>query len=153
MISIDYVAGSHGYFLEYVCNKHICNMNVDFLPFNSVRASHLKTKKYIENRIFHAQHFTNKGLSTSDRVIRVTYDHNDLLLLMSGAFLRIANSGIETNELEILHDDEFTKKNADHVTDECKNLMPRATARRVGVVGASKLNHLSERFQECAQQQ
>ena len=100
MISIDYVAGSHGYFLEYVCNKHICNMNVDFLPFNSVGASHLKTKKYIENRIFHAQHFTNKGLSTSDRVIRVTYDHNDLLLLMSGAFLRIANSGIETNQLE-----------------------------------------------------
>jgi hypothetical protein len=100
MISIDYVAGSHGYFLEYVCNKHICNMQVNFLPFNSVGASHLKTNEYINNRIFHGQHFTNKGLETSKRVVRITYDHNDLLLLMTGAFLRIANSNIETNELE-----------------------------------------------------
>mgnify|MGYP003633370510 CR=1 FL=1 len=42
MISIDFVPGSHGHFLEYVCNKYIMGQSIDFNPFNSIGASHAK---------------------------------------------------------------------------------------------------------------
>ena len=43
-ISIDFVAGSHGHFLEYMCNRFIADIGIDFAPF--------KDPYYVENSVF-----------------------------------------------------------------------------------------------------
>lgn len=101
MISIDFVAGSHGHFLEYVCNKFIAKIASDFTPFNHLGASHQTSLEYIKNRVFVADHYSEKGLSVSSRVIRITFKYDDLLVLTSGAFLRVGDVGIIDHELEI----------------------------------------------------
>lgn len=101
MISIDFVAGSHGNFLEYVCNKHIAGVVVDLLPFNALGSSHIKTNEYNQNKIFCANHYSEYCLPLSEKIVRITFTHNDLLLLSSGAFLRAGDVGIENDQLEI----------------------------------------------------
>lgn len=100
MISIDFVAGSHGHFLEFICNKFLTNLETNFLPFNLLGASHNKTPEYEANKIFSAKHYSELGINLSDRIIRITFDEDDLLTLLSGALLRAGNVGINNDELE-----------------------------------------------------
>ena len=47
-IYIDFIGGSHGNFLEFVCNVFIAKIKTaNFLPFNSAGASH--NKQYLED--------------------------------------------------------------------------------------------------------
>jgi hypothetical protein len=100
MISIDFVAGSHGHFLEYICNTFIANIPSEVLPFNKLGASHIKSKDYNKNKLFVADHYSENNLPLSDKIIRITFEHDDLLTLTSGAFLRAGDVGIEDNLLE-----------------------------------------------------
>lgn len=102
MISIDFVAGSHGKFLEFVCNKFIVKINIDYSPFNHLGASHaLFPKGYLPNKVFYARHYSELKIPLSDRVIRITFTPDDLLSLSSGAFLRAGDSNIQEEHLDI----------------------------------------------------
>jgi|TARA_R110000822_G_C15209892_1_gene483246 hypothetical protein len=102
MISIDFVPGSHGHFLEFVCNKYISGHDVSFTPFNNLGASHNKfsNEEYNKNKLFVANHYSQYNETLSDRVIRITFDHDDLLLLTAGTFLRAGNANIHLNNLQ-----------------------------------------------------
>jgi len=102
MISIDFVPGSHGHFLEYVCNKYIMGQQIDFDPFNSAGASHAKfqNEEYNRDKQFSALHYSIENIPRTDDVVRITVDHDDLLLLTAGTFLRAGDSNINLDHLE-----------------------------------------------------
>jgi len=102
MISIDFVPGSHGHFLEYVCNKYIMGQSIDFNPFNSIGASHAKfdNENYNKNKHFRALHYSIENIDRSDSVLRITVEHDDLLMLTAVTFLRAGDSNINLNDLQ-----------------------------------------------------
>jgi hypothetical protein len=100
-VSIDFVAGSHGHFLEYVCNRFIAGITVEFSPFNTLGASHIKDADYIKNAKFLASHYSELATPTQSQIVKIKFDHSDLLLLISGCFLRAGDSNIHVNDLEI----------------------------------------------------
>jgi len=108
MISIDFVPGTHGHFLELMCNKYITGQDIDFDPFNSLGASHTKfnNEQYNKNKLFKAEHYSIDNKELSRKVIRIVFDFDDLLPLTAGTFLRAGDSNIELNELE---DDTYNK--------------------------------------------
>lgn len=100
-VSIDFVAGSHGNFLEFVCNKFIAKLDITFSPFDSLGASHVKTQNYVDNRVFVADHYVlQQTRQLTRKIIRITFDKDDLLPLSSVCFLRAGNSNIDHNLLE-----------------------------------------------------
>jgi hypothetical protein len=101
MISIDFVAGTHGNFLEYVCNVYIFNLEVEYLPFNFLGASHLKTKKYLDNRVFVANHYSELNIPLHKKIVTIKFEYDDLLLLTSNAFFKAGDSNIHNNDLEV----------------------------------------------------
>ena len=119
-VSIDFVAGSHGNFLEFVCNKFIAKVDITFSPFNSLGASHVKTQDYIDNRVFLADHYVLQRHQLTRKIIRITFDKDDLLQLLSVCFLRAGNANIDHNLLE--HN---TYKKLNNIN--FKNLIPSKT--------------------------
>lgn len=101
MISIDFVAGSHGRFLEYVCNKHVARTTAEHSPFNKLGASHLVTKEYLDSKVFYADHYSELKLPIAKKIIRITFDYDDLLPLTVGTFFRAGDSNIEEGQLDI----------------------------------------------------
>jgi len=98
-VSIDFVAGSHGNFLEYVCNRFIVGHEIDYLPFNNLGASHINIRK--NNFSFSARHFSLLNLPKQKSVVKISFTGDDLLLLSSGCFLRAGDSNIDVRLLEI----------------------------------------------------
>ena len=105
MIHIDYQGGSHGHYLEFVCNK-IAGIAVG-MPFNSNGAAH--AKKYLGKKIFHADHYSvfSKPI-IYNKIISVQIDADDLLSLQQISLLRISDIGIDSDLLEI---DTYNKLN------------------------------------------
>jgi hypothetical protein len=99
-VSIDFVAGSHGNFLEYVCNKFIARQEINFSPFNHLGASHNKENTYIEERIFKCGHYSEYKIPTDQKIIKIDFDDEDLLTLSSVCFLRAGDSNIDITSLE-----------------------------------------------------
>lgn len=99
---IDFVAGSHGNFLEYACNKYIAEQSLDFSPFTPLGASHVKPQEYIKHRQFVAHHFFQKisPYELTKNIIRISFSHDDLLLLSSVCFLRAGDANIDSDLLE-----------------------------------------------------
>jgi hypothetical protein len=100
MVSIDFVAGSHGHFLEFVCNKFVAGIDLDFTPFNELGASHNFPLEYHKLKIFHAKHFYEHNLPLFDKTIRIIFDDNDLLVLSSEVFWKAGDAAIQNNDLE-----------------------------------------------------
>lgn len=117
LVSIDFVAGSHGQFLEYVCNRFIAQHSIDYLPFNNIGASHLKMRN--KNFNFIANHFSLFNLPKQKRIIKITFCADDLLLLTSGGYLRAGDSNIDVRFLEI---DTFNKLNNGIFNKEIENI-------------------------------
>ena len=74
MIKIDFVAGAHGHFLEYVANVYI----MQTLPsntsiFTDAGVSHRADAAYLHNKIIKCGHFSYENLpfDDTDRVIRI----------------------------------------------------------------------------------
>jgi hypothetical protein len=99
-VSIDFVAGSHGNFLEFVCNKFLGNIDINFTPFNSMGSSHVKSQTYINNRVFLADHYVLKRQVLTNKVIRIIFEPDDILALSSVCFLRAGDQNIDTDLLE-----------------------------------------------------
>jgi len=102
-IPIDFVAGTHGHFLEVVLNRFFNITTVKLDPFNDTGASHRVTSEYLNSRIFVARHWFEDSvnqLSQFDRAISIQFDHDDLLLVSSISLLRAGDQGIDNDQLE-----------------------------------------------------
>lgn len=103
-IPIDFVAGSHGHFLETTLNKYFNIANVIGGTFTSTGTSHRLSSDYINQRLFHADHWSERYKSELDNVsqlISIRFEQDDLLLLSSVSLLRAADLNINNDELEI----------------------------------------------------
>lgn len=120
IVGIDFVAGSHGNFLEFVCNKFIAKIKNDFSPFSIHGTSHRKPQDYIESRKFCANHYSNYGLMVPLNVIRITFTTDDLLVLHAASLLKAANVWLVTNELEV---DTYNKLNNEHYKEVLQHLI------------------------------
>lgn len=110
-IDIDFVAGSHGNYLEFVLNKLVLGEVVaEDTPFDSTGASHQKFLS-TDRKYFRCAHWFQRGGSKSKRVISISFTANDLLPLMSVSLLRAGNRNIDPHNLE---KDTFGKLNNAH---------------------------------------
>ena len=88
-IDIDFVAGTHGNFLEFVLNKLVLGSErmLQDLPFDQSGASHEKLLPFDE-KMFHCGHWsTQHGGCTGSRVIAIRFGIRDLLPVMSRMFV------------------------------------------------------------------
>ena len=103
-IPIDFVAGSHGHFLETVLNKYFGIAEVVGGAFTFTGASHQVSADYIEKRLFWAAHWTERykaELGNASKIISIKFDKDDLLLLSSVSLLRTGDFNINNDDLEI----------------------------------------------------
>lgn len=117
LIPIDFVAGSHGHFLEVVLNTYFDIAKLGQQEFTTIGTSHCLTSDYVKNRIFHANHWyqlKQSKLDTFSQVISIKYTQEDLLLLSSVSLLRSGDQNIDNDNLEI---DTVTKLNNDFYKD------------------------------------
>ena len=100
MVYIDFVAGAHGNYLEFVCNKFIASVKCNDSPFNELGASH--NQLYYTEREFSAKHYYQLDEDISlGKVISISIVTDDLLPLSAVSFLRAGNHGIDNNELHV----------------------------------------------------
>lgn len=107
IIHIDFQAGAHGQYLEFVCNK-ILGLTVG-LPFNSLGSSH--DKIYPGKKIFYADHYSFSLGSIpfrSDKIISIQIAPDDLLPLQQISLLR---AGDLNHDVEYLEIDTYNKFN------------------------------------------
>jgi hypothetical protein len=103
IIPIDFVAGSHGNFLETILNKYfgfVDNENT----FTATGTSHNKSNSYLQQRVFWARHWFEiyrHELTTFKKIISVRFSQDDLLLLSSVSLLRAGDMNIDNDNLEI----------------------------------------------------
>lgn len=110
MIFIDFIAGSHGNFLEFACNTLLANIDSNELPFNSLGSAH--NKKYSSSKVFSANHYFQFELKlTNRRVISIRITHNDLLPLSSISLLRAGEYNYDNNTLEVNTFNKLNNKN------------------------------------------
>jgi hypothetical protein len=103
MICIDFVAGTHGNYLEFVLNKLVYGHSIEqATPFNVLGASHNKhTSNYQQHKLFYCDHWHRYPTPVpSKNVITIQFDYDDLLPLMTVSLLRAANRNIQDNDLE-----------------------------------------------------
>lgn len=103
IIPIDFLAGSHGNFLETILNKYFGFVDKED-TLTTTGTSHNKSDIYLQQRVFWARHwFENyrQELNTFEKIISVRFSQNDLLLLSSVSLLRAGDMNINNNSLEI----------------------------------------------------
>jgi len=102
MIAIDFQGGSHGNFLEFVCNKMIGITADKTLPFNSNGAAH--SKSYTGKKYFECNHYSFTPVAfplETEAVILIKIQDQDLLPLSQISLLRAGDLGIDNDCLEI----------------------------------------------------
>ena len=101
-INIDFVAGAHGNFLEYILNKLLLGDNIEIdNVFTEWGTSHNKTREYYQKRIVEADHYTTSNLDTFDNIISIRYGETDILGLMSCSLYRAGDFKIDHNFLHV----------------------------------------------------
>lgn len=103
-IPIDFVAGTHGHFLEITLNKYFDIACVHGETFTSLGTSHVVSNHYVNTRLFRAEHWSEKfksQLTNVSQLISIRFDQDDLLLLSSVSLLRAGDFGIDNTSLEI----------------------------------------------------
>ena len=125
MIHIDYQGGTHGNYLEFVCNK-IAGITVG-TPFNTKGASH--AKKYTGKKIFYADHYSFwPRPMVFDKIISIQIDTDDLLLLQQISLLRAGDYVYNNNQLEI---NTFNKLNNRHYKWVLENIVQNFFANQI----------------------
>lgn len=105
MIHIDFQAGAHGQYLEFVCNK-ILGLTVG-LPFNSLGSSH--NKIYLGKKIFYADHYSfDPQPIRFNKIVSIQIAIDDLLPLQQISLLR---AGDLNHDVEYLEIDTYNKFN------------------------------------------
>jgi hypothetical protein len=100
-IYIDFQGGSHGNYLEFVCNRFLAGIpTATALPFNRFNAAH--NKQYHADPVFRCNHFTTYGITlTNETVISIHIEPDDLLPLQCVSLLRAGDRDIRPEALEI----------------------------------------------------
>lgn len=110
IVPIDFVAGSHGHFLEVILNTFF-KITDSFDFFTSGGTSHNVNRKYLENRRFQAEHWFElcpEKIQSVPKLISIRFGQEDLLLLSSVSLLRAGDFNLDNNELE---DNTYNKLN------------------------------------------
>lgn len=122
MIYIDFIGGSHGNYLEYVCNKFLAKIQTNDSPFNHLGSSHNKVyKQPIEFSAWH--YFEYDGVKTplsNSKIISIRITEDDLLPMTSVSLLRAADRNLDNNVLEI---DTYNKLDNKHYKWVLKTLI------------------------------
>lgn len=101
-IPIDFVAGSHGHYLETVCNQEFGIVAKED-NFTLSGTSHVKSATYQTNKVFDANHWFElcpTELLKYPVVVSIQFTKDDLLLLSSVSLLRAGDANIDNNLLE-----------------------------------------------------
>ena len=101
-IPIDFVAGSHGHYLETVCNQEFGIVKKEN-NFTASGTSHVKSATYQTNKVFDANHWFElypTELSKYPVVVSIQFTKDDLLLLSSVSLLRAGDANIDNDLLE-----------------------------------------------------
>lgn len=105
MICIDFQGGSHGNYLEFVCNKFLAQVRTQGSPFNHYGASH--NKVYLDKRQFKAWHyFDYRGIRTvpsTGKIVSIRVTEDDLLPLQAVSLLRAGDHNITQLEVNTYH--------------------------------------------------
>ena len=105
MIHIDFQGGSHGNYLEFVCNK-IAGLTVG-TPFDLLGTSHAKT--YTRKKLFYANHYSFLPKPfVFDKIISIRVDIEDILPLLQISLLR---AGVFTYDNDQLEHNTYNKLN------------------------------------------
>jgi hypothetical protein len=104
MIAIDFLAGTHGHFLETVLNKFF-NITPNLAnTLTKTGTSHNKNTEYQKNKLFRAKHWFElyaDQLTNFEKVISIRFCLEDLLLVSSVSLLRAADLNINNDDLEV----------------------------------------------------
>ena len=109
-IPIDFIAGSHGHFLEIILNTFF-GITEKFNPFTPLGTSHVVNDNYLKNKVFQAEHWSElyqAQIKNIPKLISIRFKHDDLLLLSSVSLLRAGDFELDNNQLE---DDTYNKLN------------------------------------------
>ena len=98
MIYIDFQAGSHGNYLEFVCNKFLAQVPCNDSPFDELGTSH--NKKYFGDKAFNARHYFQEIEFSNSRIISIRIVPDDLLPLTSVSLLRAGDFNFDIDYLE-----------------------------------------------------
>jgi hypothetical protein len=125
MIPIDYVPGSHGHFLSFVCNRFLTDLPREIIgdsPLTATGTSHDTIPTYWNSRYFRESHYylerdfvgavdSEAGLQQwKGPVIQIWFGHDDLLVLTATCFLRAGDFEIDVDHL---HHDTYHKLNTE----------------------------------------
>lgn len=123
MIYIDFQGGTHGNYLEFVCNKFLANVKDNGDPFNSLGASH--NKQYLTNKVFDAWHYFEfrgkKTIIENSKIISIQIAPDDLLPLSLISLLRAGDHNIDNNQLETNTYNKWNNVNYKWVLDNLLN--------------------------------
>jgi hypothetical protein len=104
MIAIDFIAGTHGHFLETVLNKFF-NITPDLSDtLTAMGTSHNKNTEYQKNKLFQAEHWFElyaDQIPNFKKVISIRFSPADLLLVSSVSLLRAADLNINNDNLDV----------------------------------------------------
>lgn len=103
MFYIDFQGGTHGNYLEFVCNKFLGNVKTrSDTPFNSIGAAHKKC--YVDQPVFESWHYFDfRGVRTvpdTGDIISIRISPDDLLPVQSISLLRASNRNYDSDLLE-----------------------------------------------------
>lgn len=104
MIPLDFVAGTHGHFVEYVLNRSFGFCTQDFDPFTVQGTSHQRPKSYIDSRQIVCGHwFENRPhtISQANHVIRIVFAKDDALWVTALSLARSGDLRINDDQLHI----------------------------------------------------
>jgi len=110
MIHIDFQGGSHGNYLEFICNT-IAGVKIkDELPFTKHGTAHKKL--YDSEKVFHCGHYSYfKEPFIYKKIISVQFAIEDLLQIQQISLLRAGEYNYDNDQLEI---NTFNKLNNKH---------------------------------------
>lgn len=136
MIYIDFQGGSHGNYLEFVCNKFLAGVTTFYkTPFNKFGASH--KKHYVGDKRFECNHYTAYGIQLIDcTVISINIETDDLLPLQCVSLLRAGDLNIEPEKLET---DTFFKLNNINYRSVLDNLIDSFFSEKYLIAGYNNI--------------
>lgn len=103
-IPIDFVAGTHGHFLEIFLNRSFNFVSESSAEFGPLGTSHTVTNVYSSSKVFDAHHwyeYYKKDLKKYKKTIVITFEPDDLLMVSSTSLLRASDLNIHNNFLNI----------------------------------------------------
>lgn len=103
-IAIDFVAGTHGNFLETTLNKFFGLVSDSTDPFTVLGTSHNKSQNYNTNKVFCAEHWSERypeQLKKFKKIISIRFTSDDLLLMSSVSLLRAGDQNLDNDSLEV----------------------------------------------------